>query len=50
MMETELRQKQPQVPQSYAEALRAAADAEEQRLIAQQEAPEQRARRRGLGD
>jgi Rha family phage regulatory protein len=41
MMETELRQKQPQVPQTYAQALRAAADAEEQKQIAQQEATEQ---------
>ena len=50
-MEAELskQQKQPQVPQSYAEALRAAADAEEKRQIAQQEATAQRGRRRGVG-
>jgi hypothetical protein len=48
-MQTELRQQQPLVPQSYAEALRAAADAEEQRQIAQKEATEQRERRRGEG-
>ena len=33
-MEAELSKPQPQVPQSYAEALRAAADAEEQKQIA----------------